>query len=158
SIYAMVAMTAIVAFSSLGVDWGRVQLTKTELRCAADAAARYGLAGVGSGVTNAQDRAIAAASDNKADGSPVVLDRNLDIEFGSWNTATRTFTVLAGTDRNAANALRVTARRVSARGNAVGLSWGRLIGQSNCDVSASSIAFATPLGFAVIGIDYVHMS
>src|SRR5438128_1364790 len=119
SIYAMVVMTAMIALSSLAVDYGRVQLTKTELRCAADAASRYGLAGVGSGVTNPQDRAIAAASDNKADGSPVVLDRDLDIEFGSWDTTTRTFTVLSGTDRDSADAMRVTARRIASRGSAV---------------------------------------
>ena len=39
-IYVMVMMTALIAFASLGTDYARVQLAKTELQRAADAAAR----------------------------------------------------------------------------------------------------------------------
>src|SRR3954470_2328813 len=96
-VYAIVTMTALMAFISLAVDLGRVQLVKTELLRAADAAARYGVTGLPN-VTNAQNRAIAAANDNTADGSPVVISAS-DIEFGTWDVTTGTFTVLSGSAR-----------------------------------------------------------
>ena len=45
-IYAMIAMTALTGFVSLAVDLGRVQIAKTELQQAADAAALYGASGL----------------------------------------------------------------------------------------------------------------
>ena len=135
-------MVALVAFSSLAVDLGRVYVVRSELQLAADAAARHGVAGLAVSVSTAQDNAVAAANDNKADGSTVVLDRNIDIEFGTWNRTTRTFTVLTGIARASADAVRVTAQRVAARGNAVSLLWARMIGLGTCNVQASSVAWS----------------
>ena len=45
-VWAIVSMVALMAFVSLAVDMGRVQLAKTELQRAADAAARYGATGL----------------------------------------------------------------------------------------------------------------
>jgi hypothetical protein len=39
-VYCVLLLVLFAAFVSLGVDWGRVQLCKTELSVAADAAAR----------------------------------------------------------------------------------------------------------------------
>lgn len=138
--YAMVMMVALAAFVSLAVDFGRVQMAKTELQRAADAAARYAAAGLATGVAAAQANAVAAAADNTVDGSPVILDVNQDIEFGVWDSLTRTFTPLSGPQWSNANAVRVTARRVTARGNAVPLLFASMFGQESCNVTASSTA------------------
>jgi Flp pilus assembly protein TadG len=140
-LYLMVAMVALVAFSSLAVDLGRVYVARSELQLAADAAARHGVAGLSVSVSQAQDNAITAANDNTADGTSVALDRYSDIEFGTWDGAGRTFNVLTGAARADANAVRVIARRTTDRGNAVSLLWGRIIGLESCNVQAASVAW-----------------
>ena len=84
-IYFLVAFVGVVGLCSLGVDYGRVQLIQTELETAAAAAARAGAANLSGGITAAQNAAISTASANKADGQPVILDRDADIEFGAWD-------------------------------------------------------------------------
>ena len=103
-----------LAFASLAVDFGHVYVVKSELRAAADAAARYGVTGIEGGVTTAQNYAVDAANDNTADGTAVVIDPATDVEFLSWNKSNGTYTVLSGAARSTANALRVTARRTVA--------------------------------------------
>src|SRR5688572_19678299 len=52
--YLTVTLVALVAFVSLAVDLGRVQLVRGELQLAADAAARHAAAGLSAGVTTAE--------------------------------------------------------------------------------------------------------
>src|SRR4051812_1435676 len=107
--YSILMLVALCGLVSMGVDLGRVQVAKTELRAAADAAARAGLQGLATSVAQAKTDAAAVAAANLCDGSPVVIDQNLDIEFGTWTDATRTFTVLSGAAQNNANAMRISA-------------------------------------------------
>src|SRR5262245_49834078 len=81
-IYMLVYMTVLIAFCSLGVDLGRVQLAKTELRQAADAAARYGTKGIVDGTW--LQKAKASAAQNKVDGTAVTL-ANADVVTGNWD-------------------------------------------------------------------------
>lgn len=142
-IYVTLLWGVVVGFCSMGVDWGRVQLIKTQLQRAADAASRAAVAQLPNGVTAAQNAAVTYGGYNTADGTSVVIDPNNDVEFGTWNTSNRTFTVLAGAARSSANALRVTARRTAANGNAVPLTFAVTIGRSSVDVNARVIALAT---------------
>ena len=81
-IYMIMAMFVICAFISFAVDWGRVQLSRTELQRAADSAARYGVTGISDGTH--VSKAIAAAYDNTCDGSTVVIIDQFDFEaFGT---------------------------------------------------------------------------
>src|SRR3954464_3731204 len=48
-IYMAVAVPVLAGFCSLAVDWARVQLVKSELQAAADAAARYAVTGLADG-------------------------------------------------------------------------------------------------------------
>src|SRR4249920_3483385 len=84
--YSLVMLTVLCLFASLGADYGRVQLAKTQLRRVADASARAGA----DGLITSTDAAAAAAKKyaalNVADGQPVVLDITKDIEYGTWNT------------------------------------------------------------------------
>src|SRR3982751_5744795 len=72
AVYAIVCMVTVIGFVSLAVDLGRVQTAKTELRRAADAAARYAATGIRD--NTARDKAVAAAAQNSVDGSPLVID------------------------------------------------------------------------------------
>ncbi|HEV7300913.1 MAG TPA: pilus assembly protein TadG-related protein [Tepidisphaeraceae bacterium] len=138
-VYVVVAITSMMAFASLAIDWGRVQLVKTELQRAADAAARYGASGLATSSATAVQNAILAAADNTADGSSVVLT-SADVMVGNWNTTTRVFTA-NGSPRNA---VQVTARRTQARGTAVKLTWtGTVPGApSSVNVGATATAYA----------------
>jgi Flp pilus assembly protein TadG len=138
-LYVTMTMTVMIAFVALGVDWGRVQLVKTELQTTADAAARYAASGVLTSAATARDRAIASGAENTANGSAVVLTA-ADVVTGNWNTATFAFTA-NGTPRNA---VQVTARRAASRGTALSLPWAGLVpGVDNTvDVSASATAYA----------------
>jgi len=132
-----------------------VRMVKVQLQQAADAAAKYAIDGLPGGTQTAKNNAVAAAADNTADGTSVVVNPNADVEFGTWDG--QNFTVLTGAAQSQANAVRVTARRTAANGNAVPLFFAKVIGQSTCDVTATSIAAAsqtTPSGF--VGLSKVE--
>ena len=156
-VYVTVALAMLFGIVSLAVDLGRAQLVRTELQRAADAAARHAMSGYGHGVAAAVRNAQDAAEDNLADGTPVLLDAAQDVEFGNWDGVRRTFAVLSGASRADGNAIRVTARRVAARGNAVPLFFGKVIGFGQCDVVATTIV-ASRRGYTLVGIDSVLLS
>jgi Flp pilus assembly protein TadG len=139
AVYGLISLIALCGIASLAVDWGHVQLVKSELRTAADAAARAGAYRAISTTTNSTIRnsVKTAAAYNKADGTTVTL-ANADIDVGNWNSTTKVFST-TGTK----NAVRVRARRAAASGNAVALAWGRLVGRSTCDVTVTSTATYT---------------
>jgi hypothetical protein len=156
-VYTILLMAVLTGFCSLAVDFGRVEVVKTELRRTADAAARAAVANISSGITAAQNAAIAVAALNTADGSAVTITA-ADIDFGTWTASTKTFTVLTGNARTSANALRVTCNRTAANGNAVPLLFAPLIGKSSADVSASTIAYGTTPATTTSGAGFVGLS
>lgn len=162
-IYMIVVMTVLMAFCSLAVDWGRVQLVRTELRLAADAAARHAALGLATGVSTVEARAVDAANDNTADGTPVALtvtsDANTtDVQFGTWDAQARTFTLLSGASRSSANAVRVHCRRTKERGNAVPLLFAQVLGRSSSNATASATALLQPgAPVGIIGLQRLEM-
>jgi Flp pilus assembly protein TadG len=130
-IWAVIALTAITAIISLAVDLGRVQLVKTQLQRVADAAARYGAQGLEAG--NAVSWAKASATEQTVNGSSYTVVTG-DVVTGNWSGSAFT----AGA--TPLNAVKVTAACTAARGNAVTLFFGRVVGQSSCDVHATSVA------------------
>lgn len=144
--YSALLLPALAAIISLGVDLGRVQLAKGELQRAVDAAALYAARGAsdGTAVTKAQ----AAAAENLVDGTALSLQAG-DIQLITW--ANGTYTV----GGSSPNGVRITGYRTALRGNAVKLTFGAIIGQSTCDVTATSIgvyASGKP-PFGVVGIN-----
>lgn len=135
-VYVVIAMTALSAFVSLGVDFGRVRLAKAQMQAAVDAAARYAVAGAPNGITDVRTRAVLAAAYNSVDGTPVVISPTADVELGVWNSSTKVFTV---TSTNP-NAVRISGHRRASSGNAIPLLFGKLIGIQTCDVNSSAIA------------------
>lgn len=134
-VYTSMMLVTLFAFSSLAVDMGRVQVAKTELRRAVDAAARYGATGLDLDAATAISRATVSIADNKVDGGSHTLVTAQDVRLGKWDTATRKFTVLTGSDRDNANAIEVTGRRLKSRGNAIPLTFARLLGIDTCNIN-----------------------
>lgn len=145
-IYVIVALPVLVGFASLAVDLGNVQTAKTALRAAADAAAINGCEGIAGGT--AVTMAIQAAADNKINGVSLVLQTS-DVTLGKW--ANGAFTA-GGTPTNA---VKVSAQCSAARGTAIPLTFARAIGQSTCNITATSIAYmpasASGYGFFATG-------
>ena len=156
-IWTVIAMMVLVGFCSFGVDWGRVQLVKTELRRTADAAARYAAHGLmTTGPAAARANAVAVGAENKADGNtPVVIDPAADVQLGTWDPATRTFAVAA--TESTATAVRVTVRRTAARGNAVPLLFAQILGRASSDVTVTAIARVKARRPGIVGLDSVTM-
>jgi Flp pilus assembly protein TadG len=153
-IWAAIAMTVLIGFSSLAVDWGRVQLVKTELQRTADAAARHGATGIVTSGALSRYNAKAAASDNTADGATVGLD-NADVTFGYWDNDAHSFSANA----SPWNACRVTVARTKAKGNPIKLYLAAAIGYSEIDVVATSTAYSTTTsGYGMIVVNGTYMN
>jgi Flp pilus assembly protein TadG len=132
-IYVLVTFAASCGFVSMAIDFGRVELDKSQLQLAADAAARNGAMGL---PTNAQvNNAINAAKANIVEGAPVAVLAS-DVQVGIWNAGSSTFTVT----NSSPNAVRVTAHLSAARGTAVPTVFASILGFSSCDLHATSVA------------------
>jgi len=156
-VYVTIGMVAFAGYVSLGVDFSHVLLVRNELQFAADAAARYAAAGLGTSVSQAKSNAVTAAGEMYADGSKVALDSTDDVIFGTWSGGS--FTVLTGANQSSANAVKVTCHRTAAGGNAVALSFASLLGMSTADITVSTTAMYTSSYIkGIIGLNYVTMS
>ncbi|MDB5328415.1 MAG: hypothetical protein JWM57_3984 [Phycisphaerales bacterium] len=149
-VYAFFLTMAMAGMVALAVDWGRMQVTKSELRSAADAAARFAVAGLQNdltGSTAAYGNAASSVAQNRANGQAINFIPAQDVDIGIWSTTTRTF--VTTTDLNVANAVRVTLRCTSARGTAVPLTFLPAIGgRRSQDITAVSIAMIDYTGNA----------
>ena len=157
-VYVCVAMAAFACMASLAVDVAHAHLVKAQLQCAADAAARYAASGLIAGPSAAINNAVTAAGYNKADGTAVKLNTDSDVQLGTWDSSTGTFTVLTGSAASSATAVRVYARRVASSGNGVSLSFSSLLGKSTADVTAVSISIAKPGGYGIVGLKSISLS
>src|SRR5690606_20301189 len=92
-------MILMLVMAMCAVDVGHIWMTKAELRAACDAAVFAGASGMSISPATARSRAKAAAMANPVNGAGLQL-QDSDIEFGTWNPATRTFTKLTGADES----------------------------------------------------------
>ena len=151
-VYIAIAMPVLVMLVSLGVDLGRVQVAKFELRRCADAAARFALKGLSDGTYYA--KAQAAATDNPVDGATYYL-AIADVVAGKWSSGVF---VAGGTPYNAVT---VSTRRTATAGNAIPLLFGQLMGRNTCDIHANAIAYNAPVGsggFGLVGVSSMNLS
>lgn len=139
-VYTAVALVAFTALMSVVVDVAHARLVKAQLQGTADAAARHAVTGLWKGA--ATSNATAAAAEQSVEGSGVVL-LAADVKTGTW--AGNAF--VAGPAASS-DSVEVTARRAAARGTAVQLWWGQLIGKTTADVTAVSVARGTPTPLA----------
>lgn len=141
-----VLIVVLLVFAALTVDVGLATLARRHLQNAGDAAALDGAAeldGTQAGLDRARARAEAVAAAHAALRDPVVLsqgggDGTPDVQVGTWDFAAATFTESG--DPAAVNAVRVQARRYSARGEGIATTFGQLAGVAAMDVGSDAIA------------------
>jgi len=140
-VYIICIMTVMLGFCSFAVDLGRVQTGKTELRRAADAAARAAVASystTGSASTAASAGAAIAALD-QCDGAAVSIP-TASIVVGIWDNTKSSATAFTATSNGVPNnTTTFTAVQVTAS-KKIPLLFGACIGASTSTVNAVSTA------------------
>jgi Flp pilus assembly protein TadG len=152
-IFVTLGAFALFALTALALETGRAWSAKGQLQAATDASA---LAAAGSllvddGATADPAAALAAAQtyapQHDVIGTAVQL-RAADVETGSWDLASRTFTPLPGsTDADVVRAVRVVGRRDATQNGELATVLGRVVGVDGIPVTAEAIGY---LGFAGI--------
>src|SRR5687767_15787864 len=89
---AAVMMIFLVAMIAFAIDSGYMLSVRTELQRAADAGAMAGAGGLINGKPAARAEALRFVQMNKA-AARKIRNREVTIEFGEWNKATKTFTL-----------------------------------------------------------------
>ena len=112
----VLCLPVVLAFAAFAINIAYMQLTRTELRTATDAAVRAGSRelSLSQDVNVARSRAIEAASKNSVAGTPVTLSA-ADVTFGNstlGGTGKYSYTALADTS-NKITGVSVTARRTA---------------------------------------------
>lgn len=133
--FLMVMMLAMVAFA---VDVGYMMTAQAQLQVAADSAAMAAAANMSAGQSTMLTAAQTYSALNKAVGKAVNLASS-DMELGTWDANSRTFTPSS----SISNAVRVTARRDSSTG-ANGTFFGRVLGLSSFNIPVKAVAIANP--------------
>jgi len=146
-VFVTLALFALLGFAAWSTETGRAWQTKNQLQVAADSAA---LAGVGNllsadflTVDEAAARTAATtygAQHEAADLSNLTIAA-ADVEVGSWDMASQTFTALPGnTDPDVVRAVRVITRRDSSANGPINTILGRAMGVDFISVNTDAIA------------------
>jgi Flp pilus assembly protein TadG len=152
----MAIMVGVIAFAA---DCGTIALARTQLQAAADSAAIAGTDALIGGTSVAQSSAQNAGQANQAGGASVSIAVSSDVQLGTWNSSTGTFTALTGTAQSNASAVKVTCRLSKSRGNGLTLFFAPIFGISTDDVSASAVATQGPPGCGpFVGLNGVQIS
>lgn len=143
-------LTVLVGFLGMVMNVGHSRMVRGQLQNACDAAAlaaARSLDGSAAGVAAARAMAADYAGRHVTDASAAVeIDPNADVQVGNWDfTQPRetAFTPLAGgtlAQLQIMNAVRVTAGRESARGNALPVWLGAALNGSTMNVRAEAVA------------------
>lgn len=134
-----IMFTLLIVMVAFAVDIGHINVAKAELRAAIDAANLAGASGLMVSPTEARTRAKSVASSNKIGGKALVL-QDSDIELGRWDTTTKKFVLLSGSDESKATAMRITGRLSKTRGTQLPLFFGPLIGKGSVDMATVAVA------------------
>jgi Flp pilus assembly protein TadG len=128
-----ILMTALVGFTGIGIDASRLYLMRAQLQTTADAAAIAAIVEVNDKrPTNATAVAVSYAAKNLVERNTPSIAAG-DVEPGTWNFATNTFTPLASWTDPALAAVRVTATYPGA------YTFARVFGVTNKTVSARAV-------------------
>jgi Flp pilus assembly protein TadG len=138
TVLAAVLMIVMLGFVAFGIDVGYMTVVKTQLQVAADSAAMAAAANMGGTQTNMVSAAQQYAGYHKAGGSTVGLTSS-DIQYGIWDSNTRTFS----SSSQMGNAIKVTARRDDTTGSNKTF-FGRIFGVNSFNISASAVALGNP--------------
>ncbi len=135
------SLAVVIGFAALAVDVGHILTSHVQLQAITDAATMAGGSGLPLGLAEARARAIDYAGKNTVNGQPVTLNQS-DIQFGNWDTATRTFTPVAGSVvADPPDAIRISTELSAQRGNSVSHFFARIFNADSSDIRTSSVAF-----------------
>jgi Flp pilus assembly protein TadG len=106
-VYTAIIMVAFCGICSLAVDYGHVQMAKSELQRMADATARgycelYNVNGSWPSSSNSYASALESTSHNPVTSSSAPTIVTSKTGSGYWNTATGTWSTTSGTNKNPA--------------------------------------------------------
>ncbi len=132
-------LTVLIGFAGLVIDMGHLFVVRSNLQNVADSASLAAASSLGYGPEEARNQAQIIAHKHAVDGTLVTL-ASADIELGTWDKETKTFTVLEPAQEQNADSVRVTAQRVQTRDNPVPLFFMGIFGRENSDVGAISVA------------------
>lgn len=138
-IFVTVSFVVLMAFLGLSVDLARAQTAKTELRRAADAAARAACetylltSSESSAQTAATDVMNQAYVDGELMNTTALFNASTDVIFGNWSTTKHTFTSVAK-GGSPINAVQVFAYRITSRKTELNLFFSGAIGRHTVDV------------------------
>ena len=131
------SLTALMGFGALAVDLGHVYVQENRLQFTADIAAAAAARALDGGDA---DEVKATAVDYARKNMPTALFGNVlkndDVELGSWDGDSHTFTAGAADP----NAVRVTLRRTRANNNAVNTFLAGQLGYSQMDIEVQAVA------------------
>ena len=142
---AAVFLVVVIAFMAFSIDYGYIVVTESDLQNAADAGAMSGARALNDGREEAILAAKNWAGKNIAAGQAVAV-ADEDVEIGRWDADAATFTVLPANSSDAPNAVRVTCRRTSGRGNPLNLFFAPIIGTDSANLTVSAIALRPSSG------------
>jgi Flp pilus assembly protein TadG len=140
-IYLLVLLTLLIALASFAVDYGRVQLSKTQLQVATDVSAKWAALSVNSAKSTVVARANSAAADNPVNGVAPTFASS-DVQLGRWNQNTRVFTP----NGTPFNAVKLTGKSV------IPLVLGSMVQKPQVTVHASAVALTASFG-GMIGLN-----
>jgi hypothetical protein len=140
-IYLTVIVAVLFAFASLAVDFGRVQIARSQLQTVVDSSARYSAQAIAAGADAVLDRCNTTAADNTIVGQTISFNSG-NVQLGTWDLSKRSFTP----GGQPANAVKVT------QTFPVPLLLGPAINIQSCDVRASAVAYYVPMGFMALNL------
>lgn len=138
-VLAALVMSLMVGLLAFAVDIGYVALSRTQLQAAADSAALAGAASTNLPRADMETVTKRFADANMAAGRKVQLQSS-DIEYGTWDTAARSFTPSA----TPGNAVRVTVRTDDTAGGKTRLFFARIYNVDAVNQKASAVATTNP--------------
>jgi len=145
--FIMISFFVLLAFAGWATETGRVWQTKSQLQAAADSAALAGAGNLFSADFTVVDEGAARTAAMTYGAQHIALGANLtiaaaDVEAGSWDMASETFTALPGnTDPDVVRAVRVATRRDDTANGPIDTILGRVLGVDSIAVNTDAIAY-----------------
>jgi Flp pilus assembly protein TadG len=140
AVLAAFCLVIAIAFLAFALDFGYIELTENQLQNATDSAALSAARKLPYGREASADAAKTWAGKHTAAGRKVRLVAEEDIEFGFWDEDTATFSVVHEQSDELLNAVKLTTRRHTDRGNALNLFFAPIIGTKDINLEVSAIA------------------
>jgi len=145
-VFITISIAMLLGFAAWSTETVRAWQTKNQLQAAADSAALAGVASMFSADFSTIDSAAATAAATAYGAEHIALGTMLtvnatDVETGSWDYATETFTALPGnTDPAVVRAVRVVTRRDDVANGPVDTILARAMGVDSIPVNTDAIA------------------